>query len=91
MKKDLMEWSREVINSLMRKKNDSAYLYNIKITLDPNPLNYDGMDEVLIEIIEINQFTKVESIYYSSAKEYCFNLAEAMEKINSLVKEKQNV
>ena len=83
--KDLMEWSREIINSLMKKKKDSSYLYNIKITLDPNPLNYDGIDKVLIEIIEINQRTKIETMYYSTAKEWCCSLTDAMEKVNGLV------
>lgn len=83
---DLLEWSREVINSLMRKKNDSAYLYQMEIVLNPNPLNYDGIDEIIINIIEINQRTKTKTLFYSTKNdEYCSDLERTQELINKLV------
>lgn len=81
---NIMEWSREVVNHIMRKNDSSKYLYSIRLTFEPNPLNFDGMDDVKIEIMEKKNgsfFLGTEKVYYTN-KDYCFGLEEAMADID---------
>jgi len=82
---DILEWSREIINLIMTAKNDSKYLYSIKITLNPNPLNYDGCDEVLISIFERRNGMRLlgEKLYFTTT--HCFSLDEAIAQVNKFV------
>jgi hypothetical protein len=81
---NLMEWSRKVINSIMTKNKDPKYLYEVNIVLKPNPLNYDGMDEVMIEIFQENQFSPLRGRQlYKNTKGWCINLEEAMKDIEA--------
>jgi hypothetical protein len=86
--KDLMEWSRGVINSLMEKANNvmADYLFQIKITLNPNPLDYDGIDEVLMEVIEENQSLKLKKVVFSTKN--CCSINEAQNQINNWASER---
>ena len=83
---DIMEWSRKIINAIMIKKNDNRYLYHIKITFNPNPLNYDGMDKVLMELIEVNQRGKTDKVLMTTLQSYCFNIEEAVTEMTKLIK-----
>lgn len=84
---NIMEWSRQVINTIMTITNNGhKYLYSIRIVLEPNPLNYDGMDEASIVIMRYNQTMKSTNLYFTtqSVKE-CFNLNEAIIEVNKFV------
>ena len=86
---DLMEWSKSIVDALMNKNNiRKGRPYRVKITCDPNPLNFDGMNKVVIEVIKIHDFSPVDSVLYSTDVEYCFNIEDAVEKVNHwLIKE----
>jgi hypothetical protein len=87
---ELMEWARETCNSLMNK-NDATHIYNIQITLKPNLLNFDGCDEVRMEIIQTNQRWKTTKILHSTASNYSFTIDEAMEKMRKFVDERNSL
>lgn len=87
---DFMEWSRDIVNTLMKRKNDLKYLYHTQISYRPNPIGangeeYDGCDEISIEVIEEDQFAHDEwNLLESTA---CFTLEEAMQEITKQVSE----
>lgn len=64
---DLIEWSRALINDLMTADKNQDLLYNIIFNLEPNPLNYDGIDDVSIKIMQINQKTNETIQFYSTS------------------------
>ena len=45
---NLMEWSRQIVNKLT--KFDTSFKYRVSISFDPNPLNYDGIDDYEMEV-----------------------------------------
>ena len=79
-----MEWSRKIINSIMTKNKNPNYLYKVNIVLKPNPLDYDGMDQIVIKVFRENQRVLGRpTICYLENKKYCFNLDDAMKDIES--------
>lgn len=78
----LIEWSRSIVNQLMKNNKDDNYLYSVHINLAPNPLNFDGMDEVSIDIFRENQSTKKISCFFLGQK--CCSLEEAVEDLKRL-------
>ncbi len=81
---DILEWSRATINSIMKINYNSDYLFKIIFVIDPNPLDYDGCDSVIIEIWKINQKTKYEMVWFSTFTHLSLN--EAIKEVNDIVK-----
>lgn len=77
---EVMEWTRTTINSIMIKRNEynTEWLYHINIVCKPNPLNYDGINEVIIEIIRKSQNTGNTEVYFTTKDDHCFSILEAM-------------
>ena len=87
---DIMEWSRKTINSIMKQRNEhnSRWLYHINVICNPNPLDYDGMDEVVTEIIRKDQSDKANrttSVFFTTKSNYHFNISEAVAEVNNFV------
>lgn len=84
MNNNLMEWSRNVVNSIMNMHNDHKYVYFLKFIIEPNPLNFDGMDEITIEIIKKENNSKSrENLFYKT--DYCVSVDEALVQIEEFV------
>lgn len=63
-----MEWSRNLINRLMTKDNNLNILYKLQFDVEPNPLDYDGIDEISLKIFRINQNSKEVSTLWSCSQ-----------------------
>lgn len=75
--KELEEWSQEIVDHLAKERKYSAY--QVQIKLAPNPLNYDGMDSVEIDLHDSNGRNK------SIITGYQFNLPEALKNIEQQI------
>jgi len=72
--KELNDWAEEIVDHLATVAKNSCY--QIQITLAPNPLNYDGMNSVEIDLVDHNKrFPDIKSGYQ-------FTLPEAVEVIS---------
>ena len=85
----IMEWARKIVNTIMRKNKDSKFLYSVRFTIEPNPLNFDGVDKVVAQIIQKNQYTKFTRTYFLNS-DHCFNINDAISEINSFILEPEN-
>jgi len=65
---EIMEWSRNLINRLMTKDNDLNILYKLQFDVKPNPLDYDGIDEISLKILRVNQHNKEVSTLWSCSQ-----------------------
>jgi hypothetical protein len=84
---ELMEWSRSIVNALIKRQDHSDYLYRVVLDFNPNPLNFDGMDELSIKIMRrpnSSFFSRTETVYLQTS-DHCITLDQAMEEINKLV------
>ena len=50
---DLMEWSRKIVERLL--KCDHEYQYRVVVSFNPNPFNYDGVDDYSVEIHKLKR------------------------------------
>jgi len=71
---ELTEWAQEVVDELAKKREYSAY--EVRLTLTPNPINYDGIDQVKIELYDKN------SRFHNIRNSLSFNLKDALHEIH---------
>jgi hypothetical protein len=71
--KELTDWAQDVVDELAKKKTSSAY--EVRLTLSPNPINYDGVNQVKIELYDRN------SKYNNIKNAFSFDLKEALKEI----------
>ncbi len=89
MPTDHMELSREIVNSYYRQREASED-YVVRVEFAPNPLNYDGMDEVSACVIKKERrpdslFPAVENETVMTRVSGAFSLEEALTELHTAV------
>lgn len=78
---NLMEWSRKAINILMKSPNEDGSEFKIIVTLHPNDLDHDGLDQTKIDIFRTHRNGEVANYLWKSSWN-CTSLTECIKRLN---------
>lgn len=53
-----MDMAREIVNVFYRARNRTSEDFAVRVTYEPNPLNFDGMDTVYASVVRIERIGK---------------------------------
>ncbi len=80
----LMEWARDVINTLHKVHKDAWF--KVMITLDPNPLDCKGMDQCKIEIKQTEHYKDPGFRPFNKYQSSHYKLSDCLKEINESYK-----